>query len=220
MSRQCTSTNRSDYCNAHYPINPVVLGTEDIADPKHPLRFHQFITNMKRSPASPLLAEPQDSPETVDADPDALSSQQAQPPHASPDQTLPDQGLFDQTSTSGLTPTGQPLTASLDKGAEAASRPGSSGQRKADASPPTSSGSGSSSTSQSTGAAAGSESGTVQSLFRDLAGLVSSDDLSRTLSLGGPVPGGQVGFSLACMTHIPAGSLFRVSGPSLDHKPV
>lgn len=190
------------YCSAHTPFNIVVLGAEDIADPKHPLRFHQFITNMKRSPPSPVLADPQSGPEPVpspEADPAAASSsQQAQPPHASLDQpgsdpTQSNQSPIDQTSTSGVTPTGQPLTASLDKGAEAAS---SSGQRKSDASPPTPSGTGtndtSNSTSQSTGARVGSESGTFHSLCRDLSDLVPPDDLSRTLSLGGPVPGGQV----------------------------
>lgn len=197
LSRQCTGACVR-YCNAHTSFNVVVLGAEDIADPKHPLRFHQFITNMKRPPPSPLPADPQDGPKPVpspDAGPDAsLSSQQAQPPHASSNQTLSDQSPVDHMSTSGVTPTGQPLTASLDQGAEAASGSASSGQRKADASPSIRSGSSdtSSSTTQSTGARVGSESGTFQSLCRDLADLVPPDDMSRTLSLGGPVPGGQV----------------------------
>lgn len=161
---------------------------------------------MKRSPQTPLPPDPQGSPEPVpspDADPNAtLSSQQGEQPHASSNQTLPDQTSIAQTSTSGVTPTGQPLTASPISAAEAASGSQSSGQRKADAAFPTPSGSGSSNTSsrsQSTGPRVGSESGTFHSLCKDLADLVPPDDMSRTLSVGGPVPGGQVGASPPCM---------------------
>ena len=137
-----------------------MLGAEDIADPKHPLRFHQFITNMKRSTSSPIPAHPQDSPEpgaSPEADPQAaLSSQAAQPPQTSTGQTATDPMPMDQTSSS---------------------------------------------TSQGTGARAGSEpgSGQYRSLYRDLAGLVPPDEMSRTVSRGGPVPGSQVGTSPASM---------------------
>ena len=159
-------------CYAHTPSNRAVLGAEDIADPKHPLRFHQFITNMKRSTSSPIPANPQDSPEpgsSQEADPHAaLSSQAAQPSQASAGHTPTDQ-----------TPTGQS----------------------------------SSGTTQGTGARAGSEagSGQYQSLYTDLAGLVPPDEMSRTLSRGGPVPGSQVGTNPATMHQSDA----RLSGSLL-----
>ena len=155
-----------------------MLVAEDIADPKHPLRFHQFIANMKRSTSSPVPANPQDSPDpgsAPEADPHAaLSSQLAQPPR----------------SSIGQTPTEQTPTART-----------------------------SSSTSQGAGTRAGSESGTgqYQSVFRDLAGVVPPDEMSRTLSRGGPVPGTQVGFGPAC-THCPETHLSRSLLPDFRYQ--
>lgn len=136
-----------------------MLGAEDIADPKHPLRFHQFITNMKRS-SSPRPAHSQHSPEpgsAPEADPHAApSSQPAQPPQSSTGQTPTEETPRAQTSSS---------------------------------------------TGQGTGTRACSESGTgqSQSVYRGLEGFVPPDEMSRTLSRGGPVPGSQVGSGPACV---------------------
>ena len=143
----------------------------DIADPKHPLRFHQFITNMKRSPASPLSADLQDSPEPVSS-PDshtALSSQQVQalqtpvrPAEASPVAAASSQEQTDIPAA---------LMRSSDSDSEGqSSSPGSS-------------------TGQGGETRVGSLSGTEPGLMD----LVPFDVMSRTLSRGGPVPGGQVG---------------------------
>lgn len=133
-----------------------MLVAEDIADQKHPLRFHQFVTNMKRSTPSPLLPGPQDSPEPVSS-PEAgthaaLSSQQAQPAQPSTVRTPTGQMPIDQIPTDQT----------------------------------------SSSTNQDTETRTDSESGTGQSFYRELADLLPPDEMSRTLSRGGPVPGTQV----------------------------
>lgn len=193
------------WCNAQTYHNRAVLGAEDIADPKHPLRFHQFITNMKRFTPSPLLADPQDGFEPVsppEADLHAASSsQQGQPPPQHPAEQ------FSHSPSAGPRQVATALSGSA-----------SSSQRKADTSAPAYSdsvGSNSSGTSSSTSQGretrAGSQSGTGRhnSLYRGLMNfdVVTFDVMSRTLSRGGPVPGGQVGTSPACIAKHLSGCL-------------
>ena len=159
------------------------MGAGDIADPKHPLRFHQFLTNMKRSPASSLSADLQDSPEPVSSpETDSQAALSSQQPLQTP-----------------VRPTHRSQSASPDNFAEASHVAAASSQEQTDipaasmrSSDNDSEGPSSkpgSSTSQGGGTRVGSLSGTEPGLMD----LVPFDVMSRTLSRGGPVPGGQVG---------------------------
>ncbi|KAL3144055.1 hypothetical protein ABBQ32_003854 [Trebouxia sp. C0010 RCD-2024] len=158
---------------------------KDIADPKHPLRFHQFITNMKRSPRSPPPADLQDIPEAVsssEADPHAaVSRQQLQPldttsgqtdrsPSASPDKTAEASAVAATSSQEEAELPGPSVRSSESEGTDPFSNPGGS----------------------STSEGAGSRVGRVSGKEPGLMNLVPFEVMSRTLSRGGPVPGGQV----------------------------
>ncbi|KAL3150065.1 hypothetical protein ABBQ38_013412 [Trebouxia sp. C0009 RCD-2024] len=179
IKRPASAAAATDQPAAHASTAP-----KDIADPKHPLRFHQFITNMKRSPPSPLPADLQDIPEAVSssqaASHTALSRQQVQP--------LDTPGGQNDRSPS----------ASPDKRAEASSEAGTSSQEKAEQPGPSVRSSDSESTGpishpgSSTSQGKGSRQGSVPGKEPGLMNLVPFEVMSRTLSRGGPIPGGQV----------------------------
>lgn len=146
---------------------------------------------MKRSPPSPLPADLQDIPEAVSssqaASHTALSRQQVQP--------LDTPGGQNDRSPS----------ASPDKRAEASSEAGTSSQEKAEQPGPSVRSSDSESTGpishpgSSTSQGKGSRQGSVPGKEPGLMNLVPFEVMSRTLSRGGPIPGGQVGSSSACI---------------------
>ena len=155
---------------------------EDIANPKHPLRFHQFISNMKRSNLLPPSA-PQDAPKATPP-----TESQASP---SDQQTQRSQNLSDPAEPRGRQ--GHDMYRHADVVWTA--------RNPALASPDTSSASTSceghgilgpdsrsSATQQSMGTSTSAASGTELGLMN----LVPYDMMSRTLSRGGPMPGGQV----------------------------
>lgn len=180
-----------------------MLGAEDIADPKHPLRFHQFITNLKRSPPSPLPANLQDSPEAVS------------PPEAGSHTPLASQQVQPLQTPSGHT--NDSPSASPEVFAEALPVAASSSQEKPrmSAISPSSSTCESSGTSSSAGQGEGIRAGSVSGTEQGLKNLEPLDVMSR----GGPVYGDQVGTTSAC-TRYPSMSWQVFSGRSVLILPV
>ena len=154
----------------------VPVCAEDIANPKHPLRFHQFINNMKRSTPHPPAA-PQDVPKATpptETEPQASpSDQQAQQPQNASEEAGHDRHA-DVSQTAQ-----DPAYASTDTCSLS-----TSGKGNVNLGPKSSS----STMQESMGTSTGTATGTEQGLMN----LVPYDVMSRTLSRGGPMPGGQV----------------------------
>ena len=162
---------------------------EDIADPKHPLRYHQFLNDLKHN-TSPFKAPPQDNagtPVATDTASRASSSSQEE-----------EQGQSENLSeVAGTT--------RQERHEQQAEAPQTSDQANADAARAGGNNSpGVATTTSSSSASQRTDTDSASAAEQGLMNLIPFDAMSLTLSRGGPCPGGQVSTAIACSYRLTA----------------